>query len=49
MAVLVEVIAHISSGAQALAEMARGARVVSAFGTIPSEVLFHFSDRAGGQ
>jgi predicted dinucleotide-binding enzyme len=34
------VIAHTSSGAEALAKKARRARVVSAFGTIPSEVLF---------
>src|SRR5262249_50449024 len=29
-----------SSGAEALARKARGARVVAAFGTVPSEVLF---------
>jgi predicted dinucleotide-binding enzyme len=34
------VIAHTSSGAEELAKKARGARVVSAFGTVPSEVLF---------
>jgi predicted dinucleotide-binding enzyme len=34
------VIAHTSSGAEALAKKVRGARVVSAFGTVPSEVLF---------
>jgi hypothetical protein len=34
------VVAHTSSGAEQLARMARGARVVSAFGTLPSEVLF---------
>jgi len=34
------VIAHTSSGAEALAAKARKARVVSAFNTIPSEVLF---------
>ena len=34
------VIAHTSSGAEALAKKARGAKVVSAFGTVPSEVLF---------
>src|SRR5713226_4937734 len=34
------VIAHTSSGAEALAKMVRRARVVSAFGTVPSEVLF---------
>ena len=33
-------IAHTSSGAEALAQKVRGARVVSAFGTVPSEVLF---------
>ena len=34
------VIAHTSSGAEALAQQAPTARVVSAFGTVPSEVLF---------
>jgi len=34
------VVAHTSSGAEALAKKAPGARVVSAFGTVPSEVLF---------
>jgi predicted dinucleotide-binding enzyme len=34
------VIAHTSSGAEALAKKVPSARVVSAFGTIPSEVLF---------
>lgn len=34
------VVAHTSSGAEALARKARRAAVVSAFGTIPSEVLF---------
>ncbi|HKE92500.1 MAG TPA: NAD(P)-binding domain-containing protein [Gemmatimonadales bacterium] len=34
------VIAHTSSGAEALAQKVPGARVVSAFGTVPSEVLF---------
>src|SRR5437879_6405426 len=34
------VIAHTSSGAEALAKKAAKARVVSAFGTVPSEVLF---------
>jgi predicted dinucleotide-binding enzyme len=33
-------IAHTSSGAEALARKARRAAVVSAFGTVPSEVLF---------
>lgn len=34
------VIAHSSSGAEALAKKAPKARVVAAFGTVPSEVLF---------
>ena len=34
------VVAHTSSGAEALARKVRRARVVSAFGTVPSEVLF---------
>ena len=34
------VIAHASSGAEALAKRVPKARVVSAFGTVPSEVLF---------
>jgi hypothetical protein len=34
------VIAHTSSGAEALAQRVRKARVVSAFNTVPSEVLF---------
>ena len=34
------VIAHTSSGAEALAARARKAHVVSAFGTVPSEVFF---------
>jgi hypothetical protein len=34
------VVAHTSSGAEALAKKVRRARVVSAFGTVPSEVLF---------
>ena len=34
------VIAHTSSGAEALAGKVQGAHVVSAFGTVPSEVLF---------
>src|SRR5262245_7953562 len=34
------VIGRTSSGAEALAKRAPGARVVSAFGTVPSEVLF---------
>jgi predicted dinucleotide-binding enzyme len=34
------VMAHTSSGAETLAKKVRRARVVSAFGTVPSEVLF---------
>jgi predicted dinucleotide-binding enzyme len=34
------VVAHTSSGVEALARKVPGARVVSAFGTVPSEVLF---------
>jgi predicted dinucleotide-binding enzyme len=34
------VVGRTSSGAEKLARKARGARVVSAFGTVPSEVLF---------
>ena len=34
------VIAHTSSGAETLARKVRRAQVVSAFGTVPSEVLF---------
>jgi 8-hydroxy-5-deazaflavin:NADPH oxidoreductase len=34
------VVAHTSSGAEALAKKVRRARVVAAFGTVPSEVLF---------
>jgi 8-hydroxy-5-deazaflavin:NADPH oxidoreductase len=34
------VVAHTSSGAEELARKASGTRVVSAFGTVPSEVLF---------
>src|SRR2546421_11599193 len=34
------VIAHTSSGAETLAKRVRKARVVSAFSTVPSEVLF---------
>jgi 8-hydroxy-5-deazaflavin:NADPH oxidoreductase len=34
------VVAHTSSGAEVLARRIRGARLVSAFGTVPSEVLF---------
>jgi predicted dinucleotide-binding enzyme len=35
------VIAHTSSGAEELAKLVLGARVVSAFNTVPSEVLFN--------
>jgi predicted dinucleotide-binding enzyme len=42
------VFAHTSSGAEELARKAPGARVVSAFGTVPSEVLFAvFNARSG--
>ena len=34
------VVAHTSSGAEALAMKVKGAHVVAAFGTVPSEVLF---------
>jgi predicted dinucleotide-binding enzyme len=34
------VVAHTSSGAEALAKKVRGAHIVAAFGTVPSEVLF---------
>ena len=34
------IVGHTTSGAERLAKRARGARVVSAFGTVPSEVLF---------
>ncbi len=39
------VIAHTSSGAEALARKVRRAHVVSAFGTVPSEVLFSVYER----
>lgn len=43
------VVAHTSSGAEELAKRVPGARVVSAFGTVPSEVLFGvFEAREGG-
>jgi 8-hydroxy-5-deazaflavin:NADPH oxidoreductase len=38
------VVAHTSSGAEALAKKVRRAHVVSAFGTVPSEVLFSVFD-----
>jgi hypothetical protein len=41
------VVAHTSSGAEALAEMAPKARVVCAFNTIPSEVLFGVFEAKG--
>jgi predicted dinucleotide-binding enzyme len=41
------VIAHTSSGAEELAKKVRGARVVSAFNTVPSEVLFSVFEGAG--
>jgi predicted dinucleotide-binding enzyme len=41
------VIGHTSSGAEALATKSRGATVVSAFGTLPSEVLFDVFERRG--
>ena len=41
------VIAHTSSGAEELAKKVRGARVVSAFNTVPSEVLFSVFEDAG--
>jgi len=42
------VVAHTSSGAEELAKRARGARVVSAFGTVPSEVLFAVFEARNG-
>jgi predicted dinucleotide-binding enzyme len=38
------VVAHTSSGAEALAQKVRAAHVVAAFGTVPSEVLFGVSE-----
>ena len=38
-------IAHTSSGAEALAKKARRAHIVSAFSTVPSEVLFSVFDK----
>jgi predicted dinucleotide-binding enzyme len=43
------VIAHTSSGAEVLAKKAPGARVVSAFGTVPSEVLFAVFEARNGE
>jgi 8-hydroxy-5-deazaflavin:NADPH oxidoreductase len=37
-------VAHTSSGAEALARKVRKANIVSAFSTVPSEVLFHVFD-----
>lgn len=42
------VVAHTSSGAEALAKKVRGAHVLSAFGTVPSEGLFAVSERRDG-
>jgi 8-hydroxy-5-deazaflavin:NADPH oxidoreductase len=41
------VVAHTSSGAEEFAKKAAGARVVSAFGTVPSEVLFGVFEATG--
>jgi len=41
------VVAHTSSGAEELAAKLRGAHVVSAFGTVPSEVLFGVFEARG--
>src|SRR5687768_11546481 len=42
------VVAHTSSGAEELAKRVPGARVVSAFGSVPSEVLFGVFESRGG-
>jgi predicted dinucleotide-binding enzyme len=42
------VVGHTSSGAEALARKAKGARLVSAFHTVPSEVLFAVFARRDG-
>lgn len=42
------VVAHTSSGAEELARKVPGARVVSAFHTLPSEVLFSVFEGTGG-
>ncbi len=42
------VVAHASSGAEELAKKVPGARVVSAFGTVPGEVLFAVFEARGG-
>ena len=41
------VVAHTSSGAEKLAKMVPGARVVAAFNTVPSEVLFGVFEAMG--
>jgi predicted dinucleotide-binding enzyme len=41
------VVAHTSSGAEELAKKARGAAVISAFGSVPSEVLFPVFEARG--
>jgi hypothetical protein len=41
------VVAHTSSGAEELAKRMPGARVVSAFGTVPGEVLFGVFEARG--
>jgi predicted dinucleotide-binding enzyme len=41
------IIAHTSSGAEALAEKVRQAHIVAAFGTVPSEVLFGVFETKG--
>jgi hypothetical protein len=43
------VVAHTSSGAEELAKKTPGAHVVSAFGTVPSEVLFAVFEARGGE
>ena len=43
------VVGHTSSGAEELAKKARGARVVSAFGTVPSEVFFAVYEARDGE
>jgi 8-hydroxy-5-deazaflavin:NADPH oxidoreductase len=43
------VVAHTSSGAEELAKKATDARVVSAFGTVPSEVLFAVFEARNGE
>lgn len=42
------VVAHNASGAEELAKKVPGARIVAAFNTIPSEVLFSVFERRGG-